>query len=401
MATGRLLLSIHRPDYKKPLGKNQYKSIRPPDLLDMSRVTSDALPHSLNATTIHLDREETPNFKNSSIMEVLSSPEEPMENRKDKSLDFELINTQPSKSSSLRSTKNARPLSAPTKKAASVTSVSAHKSHTLPTKKNSLLKQTKELQSAEREKRSASIHNNAQILLKYAQNRQSSHSSSSLHTDNQSPSRVSKLFEVTTDQQKSVADSGSPSLSCSHHSSSSITMDEHSSSSTPLNLRHISMDETRLVSVMQMDSIWKQVESGDDSPSLTAQRSSSLLFEGDEDEVTDINEPILPSKDTENHTHESGGIFSLQPSSLATEGSMATLTTSSTPNLVTSTPVSTSIPSPICTPAPSSISPAPIAASTPVTQSEPLFNNDTSVSVPKKDAETNQRITSLDGKGVD
>lgn len=401
MATGRLLLSIRRTDSKKLLGNNQahqYKPMRPTDLLDMTRVTSDALPHSLNATTVHLEREETPDFKNSAIIEVLSSPDEPTENKIDQSLGAESIATQPSTQCN---TKNARPLSAPTKTVASIVSVPAHKSHTLPNKRNSLFKQAKDRQTAEREKRTASIHNNAQILLKYAQNRQSSHSSSSLQIDNQSPTRINKLFESAIDQQKSVEDSESPDLSCSRHSSSSITMEECSSSSTPLNLRHISMDETRLASVMQMDSIWKQVESGDDSPSLTAKHSGSLLFDKDEDEFLDLNDQTEPSEDFANEVLVSSGISALNPSSLPFEESTVTLTTSVTPNLLTSTPVISSTPVPICTPTPSSMAlttPTPITASTPLTQSVPLSDD---ISAPTElNVETRQQTTSLDNKGT-
>ncbi len=397
--TGKLLLCIRRADFNKPVVNNQvhqHKSLQPLDQLDMSRVTSDALPHSLNATTVHLEREETPDFKNSTIIEVLSSPDKPIESDKDKFLSVETIDAYPSQSSTLHNTKNARPRSAPTKTVTSIVSVPAHKSHTLPNKRNSLFKQAKDRQIAEREKRTASIHNSAQILLKYAQNRQSSHSSSSLQADDQSPTRINKLFEKSTiKQQSSVENSECRDLSCSRHSSSSITMDECSSSSTPLNLRHISMDETRLASVMQMDSIWKQVESGDDSPSLSARHTSSLLFDRDEDEVPCSSEQTEYSNDL-TEVLLSGGISILQPSCLPSNTSTATFTTSASPNLITSTPLTSSKPIPICTPTPSLSTPTPIAASTPLAQSMPLLYD---VSVSKKNAETRQESTSFDNKG--
>ncbi len=426
MLTGRLMLSIHRSDMIMVKQRPQlHKSLQP--LLDMSRVTSDALPHSLNATTVRVERQGTPDFMDSVVLEVLSSPDEPNESNREIQvlIEAELTDTNPSNSKPIaHNNKNVRPLSAPTKALASSVGVPAHKSNTLPNKRSSLFKVAKERQTVQKEKRTANIHSNAQILLKYAQNRQSSHSNSSLQRGGQSPMQLDKLFESTNGQQKVAGGSVSPELLHSHHSSSSTTIDECSSSSTPLNLRHISMDETRLASVIQMDNIWRQVESGDDSPSLVGQHSSTSHF--NEEHFNEEEDGLLlttASGKTEllqDSIQVDSSLSHPQPSSsqLATTSTpITTLTTPTSPistpltismSLITASPLVTSTPLTTSTPIASAIPLAaaiPLETSTPLTgglspptKSAPLLD-DISVTVPKS-RDDKQRSASFNNKGI-
>ena len=394
----------------------QHKLLRPPDLLDMSRVTSDALPHSLNATTIRVERQGTPDFMNSVVLEVLSSPDEPNESNREIQvpIEAELTETKPSKPIT-HSNKNVRPLSAPTKALAASIGVPAHKSNTLPNKSNSLFKVAKERQTVERGKRTANIHSNSQILLKYAQNRQSSHSSSSLQRGGQSPMQLDKLFESTNSQHKVARGSVSPELLCSHHSSSSITNDDCSSASTPLNLRHISMDETRLASVIQMDNIWRQVESGDDSPGLIVRHSNSIHFDEEEDElllttVSGKTELLQDSMDSSlSHPQASLSQLAMSPTSAPiTTLSTPTSLTISTPltistSLITSTPLITSSPLTTSTPIAAAIQPlktsTPLAGLSLITKSAPLLD-DISVTVDEIREDKQRSASFNNNKGI-
>ncbi len=408
------MLSIHRSDMIMVKQRPQlHKSLQP--LLDMSRVTSDALPHSLNATTVRVERQGTPDFMDSVVLEVLSSPDEPNESNREIQvlIEAELTDTNPSNSKPIaHNNKNVRPLSAPTKALASSVGVPAHKSNTLPNKRSSLFKVAKERQTVQKEKRTANIHSNAQILLKYAQNRQSSHSNSSLQRGGQSPMQLDKLFESTNGQQKVAGGSVSPELLHSHHSSSSTTIDECSSSSTPLNLRHISMDETRLASVIQMDNIWRQVESGDDSPSLVGQHSSTSHFNEEEGGLL-LTTAFGKTELSQDSIQVDSSLSHPQPSSsqLATTSTpITTLTTPTSPistpltismSLITASPVVTSTPLTTSTPIAAAIpleTSTPLTGLSPLTKSAPLLD-DISVTVPKS-RDDKQRSASFNNKGI-
>jgi len=70
-----------------------------------------------------------------------------------------------------------------------------------------------------------------------------------------------------------------------NHSQVSIGTED---ASTPLNLRHISMDETRIASIFHMDSIWRQVESGDNSPAVARHFVSELTADSSPDLHTTV-----------------------------------------------------------------------------------------------------------------
>ena len=295
-----------------------YKSTRQHDLLDMSRVNSDALPYSQKPGTVQLpfERSEssTPDFLDSSIVEITSSTDKlNQESVKDEATNeghysedphkHELTTIQTSSDNAVESvdhpttetvcidkpatqssrSKTPRPISAPTKSLSSSVLIS-NKSHTLPTsisgsdpksmhKKQALL-------DKERKRRSSSIQANAQVLLKYSQERKYSRTGS-LPREYQSLSQMFDLNDEVSsgDTKRAARRTSSPDLAHSPNSSSSVTTgtDEDNSSSTPLNLRHISMDETRVASLIQMDNIWRQVESGDDSPNPSSRVDESTI----------------------------------------------------------------------------------------------------------------------------
>ena len=318
-----------------------YKSLRPPDLLDMSRVTSDALPHSLIATTVHVDSVEPSDFVIDSATEIMSSPDVPTDSP-ERDITNENRQTQENCIPNGRGTvpyitKNSRPLSAPSKSRSS-TAMSIGKSHTLPNKSSSVSRLVKDHQAAEREK---SFQSNAQILLKYAQSRQTTGNNWCQQRGSLSPTQ-SKLFKESDDDHQAAEGSPSPEVQ-SRHSTTSLTNAGSicSSNSTPLNLRHISMDETRIASVIQMDSIWRQVESGDDSSNLDAQSSAATfdLSFSVGDKNTDESALTFSNQLVDPHIHR---LTDTPSNDSEPQGTAATFAVS--PPLATSSPLRTTTP---------------------------------------------------------
>ena len=298
-----------------------YKSTRPHDLLDMARVNSDALPYSQKPRTVQVpfERSEssTPDFLNSSIVNITSSTDElshlpdnneashPHEDHHSEGYhNHELRDIQTSSDNLVKTidnpaaetictdkfatqfshSKNPRPISAPTKSLSSSVLIS-NKAHTLPTSMSDSdpksVQKKQELLDKERKRRSSSIQASAQVLLKYSQKRKYSQTGS-LPREYQSLSHIMfDLGDEVSSGDTNIANRrpSSPELALSLNSSSSIStaMDEDNSSSTPLNLRHISMDETRVASLIHMDNIWRQVESGDDSPNPSGRVDDSTI----------------------------------------------------------------------------------------------------------------------------
>lgn len=277
-----------------------YKSLQPPDLLDMSRVNSQ---YSQKHQTVQLDSEWAesciPDPVESSTVDITISANdmngvtEYSKTQNDNIDECPAVQTEPvsidesaenSKIEAVinddgqgtvphsKSSKTLRPLSAPTKSLSS-SNILSSKSHTLPSRISvsgtKSMQEKQALLDLERKKRSNNIQTNAHVLLKYSQERRYSQTGS-LPRDYQS---ITKYFNISDEAESNAAIRGQSlhDSTCSPSSSTSVStgQDDDNSLSTPLNLRHISIDETRIASLIHMDKIWRQVESGDDSPNTS------------------------------------------------------------------------------------------------------------------------------------
>lgn len=314
--------------------------------LDLSRVQSDALPHSLLPSMVICDSGEvalprmmadarsidTCSTDDLDVMSATDSPRRLSSPQRIAATNGGLSRTRefsPGVSSigeeddgALSGTSNSRrPLSAPNRSiSAGAIGRNLQNSTTLPTASSGMstgnrLREKRKSLDVERQRRIANIQEGARAAMHYSAKRRNSRpealprDSKSLPRDSRSASLTHSIVSTSSDNDLSGSGhllnfrkSSSPAMTVPQHESSNSNASD-TSSSTPLNLRHLSIDETREASLTQMDEIWRQVEAIGDKPSERGMYVSALVdppvaqSTGVEDDRSAVVTPNLDPKD--------------------------------------------------------------------------------------------------------
>ena len=289
----------HHSPYSKPaahlLPLSLLRNIQP--VGDLTRVQSDALPSSMHASKVlcelppHSDRElhaDAPDFlsdANSMAVEIGSSLDDDLErvSMSDSHMDIQMEEGGDLGNNGMEDKlmhfvlltkgergKEGRPYSAPSR-SVSTGAVPLGTSYTLPPNISGAeitqMKEKRTSLSEEREKRKANIAESARAAQKFRTKR-TSVKSDSLSRDYRSASLSSKsgCSDEEFFQQhsaKHIRKSSSPAVIARalHHQDDPV----RNPSSSPLNLRNMSIDDTKEASFSQMAEIWRQVEEADSS----------------------------------------------------------------------------------------------------------------------------------------
>ena len=285
--------------------------------LDLTRVKSDALPQSMHPSMVTFDKESSMFPHDTSTRFEANSPDS---QRSDSSLERESLNattndftqenlspTMKDKRGSLplRTSSNGRPMSAPNRSSSSGTISGRKSSSTLPhvTGTEFRMREKRMSLDVERQKRILNIHESARAALQYSANRRSS-KADSLPRDSRSGSLTHSILSTGSEEDIPHSNtryrkSSSPTfISPPPLGNSSIASNSANDGvSTPLNLRHLSIDETKEASLTQMDEIWRQVEAIADTKSSTSYRPTKLTPNAG----SDISKDGIPSLEPVNN----------------------------------------------------------------------------------------------------
>lgn len=260
--------------------------------LDMSRVQSDALPHSLCPSMVICetvgeadtrstlpkmlaDARSIDSCSTDDIDHTPNCPSSPQQLEElniasDQTTALSDAVTSEEGVSSPAPHGTGRPMSAPTRSAATTGANQPSSTQKLKEKRKSL--------DMERQRRLTNIQESTRAALQYSAQRRTS-KAETLPRDSRSASLSHSMISTASDNDISASaaphKSSPPAVSSPlhesyfssprHRSTASNTSD--STVSTPLNLQRLSIDQTREASLTQMDEIWRQVEAIGDKPS--------------------------------------------------------------------------------------------------------------------------------------
>ena len=303
------------------------KNALPVGDLDLSRVQSDALPHSLLPSKVICENEEvalstmladarsvdtcsTDDWDRMSAMDSprhSASPRHSLSPRHSASpLHMETSSRgyrrdrefSPGVSSIgevegvevLTSSNNRRPLSAPNRSIS--TGAISLANRTLPassdgplvggSSEDDRLRKKRKSLDVEQQRRTTNIQESTKAAFQYSAKRKDSRSETLPPRNSRSTSLSRSLVSTSSDNDLTSSGnayfckSSSPAVALPQHESSNSTASE-ATSTTPLNLRHLSIDQTKEASLTQMDEIWRQVEAIGDKPSQRREYMSTLL----------------------------------------------------------------------------------------------------------------------------
>ena len=308
--------------------------------LDLSRVQSDALPQSLHPSTMVVDENSDLDSKNTPSMlladshsidacsiddvdgssltdspQHLTSPstvDDPPKDTKSFTTERDKV-----RNGSLDHSRG-RPMSAPNRSASTSGIKSSVLSHNVMEKSGGKREKRKSL-DVERQRRVMNIQEGARVALQYSAKRHST-KSDSLPRESRSSSLTHSILSMDSDEDVQSSSNtrirkfSSPAFKSPLHNARSSSIGGSDGVSTPLNLRHLSIDQTREASLTQMDEIWRQVEAINEfrpSPDRESSdhTSTSLASGGDSGKDTITVAPSLDKNGDgmELHSHEPHG----------------------------------------------------------------------------------------------
>lgn len=284
------------------------------DELDLSRVQSDALPHSLLPSMVICENEET-------ALPAMLADARSVDTCSTEDLDqMSSIGSPPPSSSpqhveatargppryrefspgvssmgegedrAFSGTSNSRrPMSAPNRSiSAGAIGHNYRTSTTLPSSSGAqqagpsadkMLWRKRKSLDVEQQRRTTNIQEGARIASEYSAKRKNSRTET-VQRDSRSTSCSRSVVSTSSDNDLTgsgnvyFCKSSSPAVTLPHHESSNSTASE-ATSTTPLNLRQLSINQTREASLTQMDEIWRQVEAIGDTPSQRREYASA------------------------------------------------------------------------------------------------------------------------------